>query len=79
MKLWQKDKTALAEVEQFTVGKDRELDVLLAPFDVLGTLAHTQMLESVGLLTREELTTLQAALKKIYREIRFGFDLQIQF
>jgi argininosuccinate lyase len=77
MKLWQKDKTALAEVEKFTVGKDRELDLLLAPFDVLGSLAHTQMLESVGLLTKDELTTLQAALKKIYKEIQNGnFSLE---
>jgi argininosuccinate lyase len=72
MKLWQKDKASLAEVEKFTVGKDRELDLLLAPFDVLGSLAHTQMLESVGLLTKEELTQLQAALKTIYREIEKG-------
>ena len=56
MKLWQKDKAALAEVEKFTVGNDRELDMHLAPFDVLGSLAHTKMLESVGLLTKEELT-----------------------
>src|SRR5687768_11735031 len=72
MKLWQKDKTALLEVEKFTVGKDRELDLLLAPFDVLGSLAHTQMLESVGLLTKEELTSLQTALKEIYKEIQKG-------
>ena len=55
MKLWQKDKAALAEVEKFTVGNDRELDIYLAPFDVLGSLAHIKMLESVGLLTKEEL------------------------
>jgi len=72
MKLWQKDKTALAAVEKFTVGKDRELDLLLAPFDVLGSLAHIEMLESVGLLSKEELTELQAALKDIYKEIQTG-------
>jgi argininosuccinate lyase len=54
MKLWQKDKTALKEVEKFTVGNDRELDLYLAPFDVLGSIAHVTMLESVGLLEKEE-------------------------
>lgn len=68
MKLWQKDKSALAEVEKFTVGKDRELDIYLAPFDVLGSLAHTRMLESVGLLSKEELSLLQAELKNIYQQ-----------
>src|ERR1700755_1366544 len=72
MKLWQKDKIALAEVDQFTVGKDRELDIHLAPFDVLGSLAHIQMLESVGLLTKEELNLLQTSLKEIYRQIEKG-------
>ncbi len=66
MKLWQKDKSALAEVEKFTVGKDRELDIYLAPFDVLGSLAHIRMLESVGLLTKEDWQALDAALKEIY-------------
>ncbi len=72
MKIWQKDKVALYEVEKFTVGKDRELDIYLAPFDVLGSLAHTQMLESVGLLTKDELTLLQKALKDIYVQIQKG-------
>lgn len=66
MKLWQKDKTALAEVEKFTVGKDRELDIHLAPFDVLGSLAHIRMLESVALLTKEDWQSLDAALKEIF-------------
>jgi len=70
MKLWQKDKSALAEVEKFTVGKDRDLDIYLAPFDVLGSLAHTKMLESVGLLSKEELSLLQTELKNIYDEIQ---------
>ncbi len=77
MKIWQKDKTSLVEVEQFTVGKDRELDMHLAPFDVLGSLAHIQMLESVGLLSKDELSLLQAALKEIYKQIQDGeFSLQ---
>ncbi|WP_233218936.1 argininosuccinate lyase [Adhaeribacter arboris] len=60
------------EVEKFTVGRDRELDVLLAEFDVLGSLAHTQMLESIGLLQTSELKLLQKELKVIYREIKAG-------
>lgn len=77
MKLWQKDKTALVEVEKFTVGKDRELDMHLAPFDVMGSLAHIQMLESVGLLNKEELTQLQQELKNIYKQIAQGkFQLE---
>jgi len=72
MKLWQKDKTSLKEVEKFTVGKDNELDIHLAPFDVLGSLAHTKMLESVGLLTKDELTLLEVELKNIYRQIQKG-------
>ncbi len=77
MKIWQKDKTALLEVEQFTVGKDRELDMHLAPFDVLGSLAHIQMLESIGLLSKDELPLLQSALKEIYKQIQDGaFSLE---
>lgn len=76
MKLWQKDKSSLQEVEQFTVGNDRELDLHLAAFDVLGSLAHTKMLCSVGLLSTEELSLLETALKDIYKEIiKGGFTL----
>ncbi|TXJ27988.1 MAG: argininosuccinate lyase [Chitinophagaceae bacterium] len=77
MKLWQKNTASLKEVETFTVGKDREMDLYLARFDVLGSLAHTQMLESVNLLTKTELTVLQAELKRIYALIASGeFKLQ---
>lgn len=72
MKLWQKDTDALKEVSQFTVGQDAELDLFLAPYDVLGSLAHVQMLESVGLLTKDELHTLSQELKNIYAEILRG-------
>jgi argininosuccinate lyase len=72
MKLWQKDKAALAEVEKFTVGNDRDLDLHLAPFDVLGSLAHTKMLESVGLLSKEELSQIEIELKNIYQHIQKG-------
>ncbi len=66
MKLWQKDKSALAEVEKFTVGNDRNLDLYLAPFDVLGSIAHVIMLESVGLLKKDEKEILVKELKDIY-------------
>jgi len=69
MKLWQKDKGTLAAVEKFTVGNDRELDLYLAPFDVLGSLAHTKMLYSVGLLPADDLKLLEAELKNIYQEV----------
>lgn len=77
MKLWQKDKDSLKSVETFTVGKDRELDMHLAPFDVLGSLAHIRMLESIGLLTRDELDNLSAELKLIYKRIQTG-DFKIE-
>jgi len=77
MKLWQKDKASLKEVETFTVGKDREMDLYLAASDVLGSLAHTEMLESVGLLSKDELAQLQTELKSIYQKIQEGkFELQ---
>lgn len=77
MKLWQKDKTSLKEVEQFTVGNDREMDLYLAAFDVIGSLAHIQMLQTIGLITKNELPRLQSELKKIYSEIESGnFKLQ---
>jgi argininosuccinate lyase len=72
MKLWQKDKASLKEVERFTVGKDQEMDLFLAKFDVLGSLAHIAMLESIGLLTKEELNLLSAELKKIHTLILSG-------
>ena len=77
MKLWQKDKASLKEVETFTVGKDREMDMYLAAFDVQGSLAHIEMLESVSLLTKDELSQLQAELKNIYRQIQNG-DFKLQ-
>lgn len=70
MKLWQKDKTALKAVEKFTIGKDQDMDMFLAPFDVMGSLAHIQMLEQVGLLNRSELVILTEALKNIYKQVK---------
>jgi argininosuccinate lyase len=72
MKLWQKDNDSLKEVSQFTVGNDRAMDLYLASFDVLGSLAHIKMLESVGLLTKDELNVLSKELKVIYSEIKKG-------
>lgn len=59
-------------VEQFTVGRDREMDLFLAEADVLGSLAHTRMLESIGLLGSEDLANVQRELKNIYRDITAG-------
>lgn len=73
MKLWQKENNNTTEwIEKFTVGKDNELDIVLAEFDVLGSLAHTEMLESIGLLTKEELSLIHSELKKILSEIKQG-------
>jgi argininosuccinate lyase len=72
MKLWQKDKTSLKEVERFTVGRDQEMDMYLAPFDVQGSLAHITMLQTIGLLEKSELDVLTAALKDIYAQIVSG-------
>ena len=71
-KLWEKDYEVLKEIEAFTVGKDRELDIVLAPFDVFGSLAHVQMLEKIGFISNEEKEALTQELKKIYRLIEAG-------
>ncbi|MFN4314239.1 MAG: argininosuccinate lyase [Chitinophagaceae bacterium] len=77
MALWTKDTASLNEVASFTVGKDREMDMYLAAFDVLGSLAHTHMLQSVGLLSAAELKQLEEALRGIYKSILAGeFRLQ---
>lgn len=73
MKLWSKDNTDTSRlVEKFTVGRDKEFDLLLAPFDVLGSIAHAKMLASVGLLTAEEAEKLIAKLRDIYQLIGKG-------
>jgi len=81
MKLWQKDKTSLKEVEKFTVGNDRKFDLLLAPFDVLGSIAHVTMLESAGLLEKKEKEQLVKELQKIYQSIlrsEFTIDADVE-
>ena len=70
--LWNKGTSATAAVDSFTVGNDRILDLRLARYDVQGSLAHIKMLESIGLLSADELTTLTAALEKIAASIEAG-------
>ena len=65
-KLWEKDFQVNNEIERFTVGRDREMDLYLAPYDVLGSMAHITMLESIGLLGSDELQQLLAALREIH-------------
>lgn len=65
-KLWEKNVQVDHEVDLFTVGKDREMDLYLAPYDVLGSMAHITMLESIGLLTKEELQLLLKELRAIH-------------
>ena len=71
-KLWEKNVQVDQEVDRFTVGKDREMDLYLAKYDVLGSMAHITMLESIGLLTADELQTLLAALREIYKVAESG-------
>ncbi|MBX0334707.1 argininosuccinate lyase [Pontibacter sp. HSC-14F20] len=77
MKLWQKNTNVKKEIEQFTVGRDPEFDMQLAAFDVLGSLAHTRMLEQVGLLEKDDLNALQQEMKAIYHRIMAGnFEIE---
>lgn len=71
-KLWEKDTQIDKDIERFTVGKDREMDLYLAKYDVLGSMAHIIMLESVGLLEKEELRPLLEELSKIYGQADKG-------
>lgn len=77
MKLWQKDINVNQRIENFTVGRDRELDLLLAAYDIQGSLAHIAMLTEIGLLEREEYEQLARELKKLHREAEGGrFTIQ---
>ncbi|GAA4906922.1 argininosuccinate lyase [Mucilaginibacter defluvii] len=71
-KLWQKTTNVNQLVEDFTVGRDREFDRQMAAFDVLGSLAHTRMLQSINLMSAEDLKLVQGELKNIYKEIANG-------
>lgn len=72
MKLWQKNTDANQAVDKFTVGRDREMDIYLAEADVLGSLAHTRMLNSIWLLNDKDLEAVQRELKNIHAEIVAG-------
>ncbi|MFM2146374.1 MAG: argininosuccinate lyase, partial [Bacteroidota bacterium] len=73
MKLWQKENTQTAElIEQFTVGRDKEFDLLLARHDVSGSIAHATMLGETGLMTAAESKKVTAALEEIGKEIDAG-------
>ena len=71
-KLWEKDFEINSEIERFTVGRDREMDLYLAPYDVLGSMAHITMLESIGLLGKDELSVLLSELRNIYEQAQRG-------
>jgi argininosuccinate lyase len=72
MKLWHKGTDINKKIEAFTIGRDRELDLLLAEFDVLGSLAHISMLQKIGILSEDELRMLNMELKVIYKKIESG-------
>ncbi len=72
MKLWDKGTPVNKAIEEFTVGKDRELDLYLATHDILGSMAHVTMLESVGLIEKAELPVLLEQLKKLYSKAKNG-------
>lgn len=72
MKLWEKSVQVTDEIDRFTVGHDRELDLYLAPYDVMGSMAHITMLHSIGLIADDELPQLLRELKDIYRQAKEG-------
>ena len=77
MKLWEKNYEVNAEIDRFTVGRDREMDLYLAPYDIMGSMAHITMLETIGLLSSDELRQLLAELRAIYREAAEGrFEIE---
>ncbi|MDR0983240.1 MAG: argininosuccinate lyase [Culturomica sp.] len=81
MKLWDKGYDTDKFVEEFTVGKDRELDLMLAKWDVIGNIAHLKMLNSIGMLSKQEADALETALKEIYASINnnnFSLDEGIE-
>src|SRR6187399_3219643 len=78
MKLWQKENTSVSElIENFTVGRDREFDLLLAQYDVQGSIAHVTMLGEVGLMSKDEAEKAVIGLNEILSDIqqyRFTID-----
>ena len=71
-KLWEKNVQVNAEIDRFTVGRDREMDLYLAKHDVIGSMAHITMLQSIGLLEADELAALLEELKNIYASAERG-------
>src|SRR5690349_19655928 len=82
MKLWQKENTSVsALIEKFTVGRDKEFDILLARYDVQGSIAHVQMLGETGLMTKEESAKAIEALRVIEKDIlesRFQLEPEVE-
>ncbi len=77
MKLWEKSVQVDKDIERYTIGRDREMDLYLAPFDVLGSMAHITMLESIGLLEKNELEVLLREMKSIYHDAVEGrFEIE---
>jgi len=77
MKLWEKGIPVNEAIEKFTVGNDRELDLYLATYDIIGSMAHVKMLESVGLIKKEELPVLTKELKILYQKASTGhFEIE---
>lgn len=80
MKLWEKGIPTDKQIEQFTVGNDRELDLVLAKYDAMGSIAHAKMLQQIGLLTSTEAALLEAALLEIISDIQQGnFQIEDSF
>lgn len=72
LKLWEKTVQVNHDVESYTVGRDRDMDMYLAPYDVLGSIAHVKMLNSIGLIGDDELEEIVKGLKAIYEDIKAG-------
>lgn len=72
MKLWDKGTATNKKIESFTIGHDRELDLFLAPYDIMGTIAHITMLEKIDLLSKKEVVLLTAELKRLYKNAVSG-------
>lgn len=76
-KLWEKKTRVDKDIERYTIGRDAEMDMFLAPYDVLGSMAHATMLESIGLLSKQDLIELLSGLKRIYADIQQGkFEIE---
>ena len=70
--IWDKGKPVNDLIQRYTVGRDKEMDLMLAKYDVIGSLAHIKMLESIGLLSMQELNTLSEGLIDLLEMINRG-------